>query len=154
MSEISNIRKLLTDPSLGLLPNLERRLKDLETNLINQRQDFHLEGYDLDLGKCQTDATANEPRPLVTQAVSMKFPMTGRGEDKFELLLLASEFQNKLDTTIFQWSNLEWSQFEKPLKRQVTHVAGRIDYTLIDPSVNSCRITVYRDFDLTYTVTF
>ncbi len=81
------------------------------------------------MGECNTIA-ANEPRPLTTQSVSLKCFITGSSKDQLELLLLASELQNSLDASIFEWSNREWYQFEKPLRRPVTQITGRLDYEL------------------------
>ena len=155
MSEPSNIRKLLTERNLGLLPQLNERLKDIdESSFGKELKDFYLEPYDLHLGNCNTLAAVNEPRPLITQSISISFPLTGLARDKFDLWLLASEFQNILDAAIFQWSNREWYQFEKPLKRPVTQITGHLDYELLEQAPDSCRIIVYREFDLTYAVTF
>lgn len=155
MSEPSNIRKLLTDPGLGLLPHLDEYLKNIETSSFGKDQeDFHLEPYDLDLGDCNTLAAVNEPRPLITQTVFIRFSLIGLVKDKLELLLLSSELQNMLDAAIYQWSNREWYQFEKPLRRPVTQITGRLDYELQGKPTHSCRIAVYREFDLTYAVTF
>lgn len=154
MTEPSNVRKLLTDPKLGLLPHLDRRLEDIETYFRDRLEDLHLEPYDLQFDNCNTLAAVNEPRPLITQSISMRFSMTGSAKDKIELLLLASEFQNMLDAAIFEWSNREWHQFEKPLRRPVTQITGRLDYKLVGQPANSCRITVYREFELIYAVTF
>ncbi len=154
MTEPSNIRKLLTDPKLGLIPQLEQCLNDIEVSFGDKLENLHLEPYDFQFGSCNTSATTNGPRPLITQSISMRFPITGSAEDQFELLLLASEVQNTLDAAIFDWSNLEWYQFEKPLKRPVTQITGYLDYKLLEQPANSCRITVYREFDFTYAVTF
>jgi len=153
MSEPSNIRKLLTDSSLGLLPLVDKYFKDIETSSFGEElEEFQLKPYDLNLGECNTLAAVNETRPLITQAVAISFPLVGLAKDKFELLLLASEFQNMLDATILEWSNREWYQFEKPLKRPVTQLVGRLDYELLKQS--TCQITVYREFELIYVVTF
>ncbi|ARV62356.1 hypothetical protein BZZ01_30345 [Nostocales cyanobacterium HT-58-2] len=152
MTQPSNIRQLLTDTKLGLIPHLDNRLKTIE-NLLQQQENLEFQPYDLLFGECKTLA-ANEPRPLITQSISLIFFMTGNAEDKLELLLLASELQNTVDAAIFEWSNHEWHQFEKPLKRPVTQIAGGLDYELLESSPDSCYITLFREFDLTYPLTF
>ncbi|WP_238360703.1 hypothetical protein [Iningainema tapete] len=74
--------------------------------------------------------------------------------EKLNLLLLASELQNLIDAAIFEWSNREWYQFEKPLKRPVTQITGGLNYELLENQANTCRITLYREFDITYPLTF
>ncbi|MEO3705436.1 hypothetical protein [Trichormus azollae] len=86
MTQPSNIRQLLTDAKLGLLPYLDNRLNDI-ANSSQQLENLHLEPYDIELGECNTIA-ANEPRPLITQSVSLKCFITGSSKDKLELLLL------------------------------------------------------------------
>jgi hypothetical protein len=152
MTQPSNIRQLLTDAKLGLLPYLDNRLNEI-ANSWQQLENLHLEPYDIELGECNTIA-ANEPRPLITQSVSLKCFITGSSKDKLELSLLASELQNSLDATIFEWSNREWYQFEKPLRRPVTQIIGRLDYELQEKPAHSCRLGIYREFDLIYTISF
>jgi hypothetical protein len=152
MTQPSNIRQLLTDAKLGLLPYLDNRLNDI-ANSSQQLENLHLEPYDIELGECNTIA-ANEPRPLITQSVSLKCFISGSSKDKLELLLLASELQNSLDATIFEWSNREWYQFEKPLRRPVTQITGRLDYELQERPAHSCRLGIYREFYLIYTISF
>ncbi|MBD2363963.1 MULTISPECIES: hypothetical protein [unclassified Anabaena] len=152
MTQTSNIRKLLIDGKLGLLPYLDQRLSDIEQTL-KQQKNLQLQPYDVQLGGCNTLA-ANEPRPAITQSVSLKFILTGNTQDKLELLLLASELQNDLDAAIFEWSNREWHQFEKPLKRPVTQITGGLDYEVLDKPNPLAQITIYREFDLIYPVGF
>lgn len=153
MTQISAIRKLLTDTKLGLLPHLDERLQEVAQLFQQQQKNLLLLPYELQLGNCQTIA-ANEPRPLITQSISLKLFMSGSGQHKIELLLLASELQNAVDAAIFAWSNREWHQFEKPLKRPVTQILGGLEDELLDNSTQSYRITIYREFDLIYTLSF
>ncbi|MBD2625653.1 hypothetical protein [Trichormus variabilis] len=152
MTQPSNIRQLLTDAKLGLLPYLDNRLNEIEQSW-QQLENLRLEPYDIELRKCHTIA-ANEPRPLITQSVCLKCFITGSVKDKLELLLLASELQNSVDATIFEWSNREWYQFEKPLRRPVTQITGGLDYELLENPDQSCRLVIYREFDLIYTISF
>jgi hypothetical protein len=152
MSQPSNIRQLLTDAKLGLLPYLDERLKKIETS-FKQVENLQFQSYDLLFGDCNTLA-ANEPRPLITQSISLKIFLTGNTKDKFELLLIASELQNMVDAAVFEWSNREWHQFEKPLKRPITQITGGLDYELLQDAANICRLTIYREFGLTYPLTF
>jgi hypothetical protein len=152
MTQTSNIRQLLTDVKLGLLPHLDQRLKDIEENLQEQ-ENVQLLPYDVQFGICNTVA-ANEPRPAITQSISLRFFLIGSTQDKLELLLLASELQNDIDAIIFGWSNREWHQFEKPLKRPVTKITGGSNCEILEDAVDSCRITLYREFDLIYPVIF
>lgn len=153
MNQISHIRKLLTDNKLGLLPHLDECLQEIEKLFQQQQENLLFPPYELQFGNCNTIA-ANEPRPLITQSISLKLFMTGSGENKLELLLLASELQNAVDAAIFTWSNREWHQFEKPLKRPVTQILGGLEDELLDNSNQSYRITIYREFDLIYTLSF
>jgi hypothetical protein len=155
MSEISNIRKLLSDPSLGLFPQIDQAIKDIQTNFTEYKEVFHFEHYDLELGTCQTHVTANDARPIISQFVIMKFPIVGLIKDKFELLILAAEIQNNLDATIMDWSTRERSQYDnKPLRRPITAVAGKIEFQTIDKPSNSCCVTISREFELTYAASF
>jgi hypothetical protein len=152
MTQISNIRQLLTDPKLGLLPHLDDRLQAIEQSL-KQQIDLQIAPYELTFGACNTVA-ANEPRPLITQLISLRFLITGSSKDTFEILLLVSELQNDIDAAILEWSNREWYQFEKPLKRPVTQIVGGYNYEFLEASNDSYRISVTREFDLTYLLTF
>ncbi len=152
MTQISNIRQLLTDPKLGLLPHLDDRLQAIEQSL-KQQIDLQVAPYELTFGVCNTVA-ANEPRPLITQLISLRFLITGSSKDTFEILLLASELQNDIDAAILEWSNREWYQFEKPLKRPVTQIVGGYNYEFLEASTDSYRISITREFDLTYLLTF
>ncbi|HEY9301589.1 MAG TPA: hypothetical protein VIQ31_35555 [Phormidium sp.] len=155
MSEISNIRKLLSEPNLGLFPRIDQAIKDIQTNFTEYKKVFHFEHYDLEFGTCQTHVTANDARPIISQLVIMKFPMIGLVKDKFELLMLAAEIQNNLDATIMDWSTRERSQYDnKPLRRPITAVGGKIDFQIIEQPNNSCCVTIYRDFELTYAASF
>jgi hypothetical protein len=155
MSDISNIRKLLSDPSLGLFPQIEKAIKDIQTNFTEYKEVFHFEHYDLELSTCQTHVTANDARPIIAQSIIMKFPIVGLIKDKFELLMLAAEIQNYLDATIMDWSTRERSQYDnKPLRRPITSVAGNIDFQTVDQPMNSCCVTIYREFELTYAASF
>lgn len=68
--------------------------------------------------------------------------------------MLASELQNDLDAAIYEWSNREWHQFEKPLKRPVTQITGGLNYAVLEEPENSSQIILYREFDLIYPVSF
>ncbi|MEB3179296.1 MAG: hypothetical protein VKL59_09730 [Nostocaceae cyanobacterium] len=153
MNQTSNIRKLLTDTKLGLLPYLDNRLQEIEKSWQEQQQNLQFVPYDIQLRDCNTLA-ANEPRPMITQGVSLKFALNGSRENKLALLLLASELQNSVDAAIFEWSNREWHQLEKPLKRPVTQITGGLDYEALEQPANSCRMTIYRQFDITYSISF
>ena len=74
ITDTSNIRKLLCDPDLGLIPHLEKCLKDLHTSSLVSEDKFKLEAYDIELGHCHTQKFPNEQKPVVTQLVLMKFP--------------------------------------------------------------------------------
>ncbi|MBW4615185.1 MAG: hypothetical protein KME21_18310 [Desmonostoc vinosum HA7617-LM4] len=152
MTQPSNIRQLLTDAKLGLLPHLDDRLSEVE-QYMQQQENPQFQSYDVQLGNCTTLA-ANEPRPQITQSVSLRFFMTGSTKDKLELFLLGSELQNTVDAAVFEWSNREWHQFEKPLKRPVTQITGGLDYELLENPADSCRVIIYREFDLIYPVAF
>jgi hypothetical protein len=152
MTQTSNIRQLLTDPKLGLLPHIDERLQTIEAS-FKEKIDIQFEPYELTFGACNTLA-ANEPRPLITQSIVLRFFITGNTNDIFEISLLASELQNLIDAAIFEWSNREWYQFEKPLKRPVTQIVGGFEQEFLQDVANSYRITVNRELDLTYPVTF
>ena len=151
MSETYNIRKLLSDQNLGLLPYIEKSLKEIQNRFADKQEIFQLDTYDLQFGECQTHVTPNEAKPIVTQVVSMRFPVKGLAKDKIELLMLAAEFQNWLDAAIVDWSTRERSQYDnKPLRRPVSTITGKLDCELLAQPANSCRVTIYRDFELTY----
>ncbi|WP_066376308.1 MULTISPECIES: hypothetical protein [unclassified Anabaena] len=152
MTQPSNIRQLLTDAKLGLLPYLDQRLQEI-ANSWKQPDTLQLQPYDLNFGECNTSA-ANEPRPVISQSIAVKFFIIGSISEKLELFLLASELQNDVDAAIFEWSNREWYQFEKPLKRPVTQITGGLDYEVLENPSNTCQITLYREFDLIYAVSF
>lgn len=155
MSEISNIRKLLSDPNLGLFPQIEKSIKDIQTSLTEYKEIFHFEHYDLEFGACQTHVTANDARPIITQSIIMKFPIVGQSKDKFDLLMLAAEIQNNLDATIMDWSTRERSQYDnKPLRRPITTVAGKLEFHTIEQQNNSCCVIISREFELTYAASF
>lgn len=155
MSEISNIRKLLSDPNLGLFPQIDKAIKDIQTNFTEYKEIFHFEHYDLELGTCQTHVTANDARPIIAQSIIMKFPIIGLTKDKFDLLMLAAEIQNNLDATIMDWSTRERSQYDnKPLRRPITTVDGKIDFQTGEQPNNSCCVTIIREFELTYAASF
>ncbi len=155
MTETSNIRKLLSDPNLGLLPHIDKSLKEMQFDFGNQQENFKWEPYDLEFGECQTHMTPNDIKPIVSQLVSIRFPVLGQIKDKFEILMLAAEFQNSLDAAIIDWSTRERSQYDnKPLRRPVSTITGKLDYELVKEPANSCRVTIYRDFELTYAATF
>jgi len=155
MTETSNIRKLLSDPHLGLLPQIDKSIKDIQTNFTQYKEVFHFEPYDLEWGSCQTHVTPNDARPIITQTITMKFPIVGLAKDKLELLILAAEIQNNLDATIMDWSTRERVQYDnKPLRRPITTVSGKLDCQMLDQSGNYCCITLYREFELTYAASF
>ncbi|MGH1392729.1 MAG: hypothetical protein ACRAVC_01655 [Trichormus sp.] len=152
MTKASNIRQLLTDAKLGLLPYLDQRLQEI-TKTWKPTENFQLQPYDIGFSNCNTSA-ANEPRPVINQSIALRFFILGNPQDRLELLLLASELQNDVDAAIFEWSNREWSQFEKPLKRPVTQITGRLEYENLENHNNTCCITLEREFDLIYSVSF
>jgi len=49
VTETSNIRKLLCDPDLELIPHLEKCLKDLHSSAIASGEKFKVEPYDIEL---------------------------------------------------------------------------------------------------------
>ncbi|WP_427161478.1 hypothetical protein ACQFX9_07965 [Aliinostoc sp. HNIBRCY26] len=152
MTKVSNIRQLLTDGKLGLLPYLYQRLQEI-AQTWSQTENLQLQPYDLRFGNCNTSA-ANEPRPVINQSIALQFVILGNPQNRLELLLLASELQNNIDAAIFEWSNREWYQFEKPLKRPVTQITGNLEYEILENQNNTCRITLERQFDLIYLVSF
>ena len=155
MSEPSSIRKLLSDQNLGLLPYIDNCLKDIQAHFADKQGIFKLEPYDLQLGECQTHVTPNDSKPIVTQVVSIRLPVSGLAKDKFELLMLGAEFQNWIDAAIIDWSTRERSQYDnKPLRRPVSTVTGKLDYELVKTGGDSGRVMIYREFELTYAVTF
>lgn len=154
MAEHSNIRKLLSDPSLGLLPHIDKSIKEIQNNFGDKQEIFNLHPYDVNFGECQTHMTPNDVKPIITQIVSISFPLTGLVKNKFELLILAAEFQNAIDAAIVDWSTRERSQYDnKPLRRPVSTITGKLDYETLAQPPNSCRITIRRDFELTYGAT-
>jgi hypothetical protein len=156
-TEISNIRKLLCDPDLGLIPHLEKCLKDLHSSSLVSKDKFKLEPYDIELGTCHTHKLPNEQKPLVTQSVLMKVPLTGKVQDKMELFLLVAELQNQIDFKIIDWSALERRQYDIhgiPLKQPITKIDGEMTYNLVFDRPNYCCITLCRQFDLTYAANF
>ncbi|MFS8119490.1 MAG: hypothetical protein ACMG55_13540, partial [Microcoleus sp.] len=100
VTETSNIRKLLCDPDLGLIPHLEKCLKDLHSSAIASGEKFKVEPYDIELNNCHTHKHPNDQRPIVTQSVLIKIPLTGKAEDKMHLFLIASDLQNQIDIKI------------------------------------------------------
>ncbi|HEY9848834.1 MAG TPA: hypothetical protein V6D28_05220 [Leptolyngbyaceae cyanobacterium] len=154
MAEHTNIRKLLSDPSLGLLPHIDKSLNEIQDNFGDKQEIFNLHPYDVNFGECQTHVTPNDVKPIVTQIVSIGFPLTGLVKNKVELLILAAEFQNAIDAGIIDWSTRERSQYDnKPLRRPVSTITGKLDYEVLSEPANSCRMTIYREFELTYAAT-
>lgn len=157
VTETSNIRKLLCDPDLGLIPHLEKCLKDLHASSLLSKDKFKVEPYDIELGNCHTQKFPNEQKPLVTQLVLMKIPLTGKVQDKMELFLLASELQNQIDLKIIDWSALERRQYNIhgiPLKQPVIKIDGEMNYNLVFDRPHYCCITLGRQFELTYAASF
>jgi hypothetical protein len=142
---------------LGLIPHLEKCLKDLHVNSIGRADKFRLEKYDIELGNCHTQKHPSEQKPIVTQSMSIKIPLTGKVEDKIELFLIATEWQNKIDTIIIEWSALERRQYDIhgiPLKQPVTKIDGAMNYNLVFDRPSYCCVTLCRQFDLTYAASF
>ncbi|HLO83560.1 MAG TPA: hypothetical protein VK203_00925 [Nostocaceae cyanobacterium] len=152
MSQASSIRQLLTDAKLGLLPYLDKRLSEIEKSW-QQLGNATIEPYNIDFGDCST-ISANEPRPLITQSIYLNLSIIGDKKDKIELLLLGSELQNSVDAAIFEWSNREWHQFEKPLKRQVTQIIGNLSSKFLEKGNHTFQVSIYRQFDLIYPLSF
>jgi hypothetical protein len=100
VTETSNIRKLLCDPDLGLIPHLEKCLKDLHSSAIASGEKFKVEPYDIELKSCHTQKHPNDQKPIVTQSVLIKIPLTGKVQDKMQLYLIATELQNQIDIKI------------------------------------------------------
>ncbi len=153
MAESSNIRKLLCDRDLGLIPHLEKCLNDFQASLSGTHSTFHVGSYDVELGTANTHRSANEQKPLVTQSISLTVPLAGLAQDKLELFLLGSELQNKIDLKIIEWSELERRQYDIhgiPLKQPVTRIEGAIEYQLAVDPANSSRLMIQRKFDITY----
>ncbi|MGL5059216.1 MAG: hypothetical protein ACRC62_04465 [Microcoleus sp.] len=156
-TETSNIRKLLCDPDLGLIPHLEKCFKDLHSTSIAPTGKFKLEQYDIELGNCHTQKHPSEQKPIVTQSMLIKIPLTGKVEDKIELFLIATELQNQIDTIIIEWSALERRQYDIhgiPLKQPITKIDGEMNYNLVFDRPNYCCVTLCRQFDLTYAANF
>ena len=157
VTETSNIRKLLCDADLGLIPHLEKCLKDLHSSAIANGEKFKLEPYEIELNNCHTHKLPNEQKPLVTQLVLMKFPLTGKVQDKMDLFLLVAELQNQIDIKIIDWSALERRQYDIhgiPLKQPITKIDGEMSYNLVFDKPNYCCITLCRQFELTYAANF
>ncbi|MEG4803421.1 hypothetical protein QUB63_21920 [Microcoleus sp. ARI1-B5] len=157
VTETSNIRKLLCDPDLGLIPHLENCLKDLHTSAIANGEKFKVEPYEIELKSCHTQKHPNDQKPLVTQSVLMKIPLTGKVQDKMHLYLIATELQNQIDIKIIDWSALERRQYDIhgiPLKQPITKIEGEMNYELVFDRPNYCCITLCRQFDLTYAANF
>ncbi|MEG3937633.1 MULTISPECIES: hypothetical protein [unclassified Microcoleus] len=157
VTETSNIRKLLCDPELGLIPHLEKCLKDLHSSAIASGEKFKVEPYDIELQSCDTQKHPNDQRPIVTQSVLIKIPLTGKAEDKMHLFLIASDLQNQIDIKIIDWSALERRQYDIhgiPLKQPITKIEGEMKYDLVFDRPNHCCITLCRKFDLIYAANY
>jgi len=157
VTETSNIRKLLCDPDLGLIPHLEKCLKDLHSSAIASGEKFKVEAYDIELQSCHTHKHPNDQRPIVTQSVLIKIPLTGKAEDKMHLFLIASDLQNQIDIKIIDWSALERRQYDIhgiPLKQPITKIEGEMKYELVFDRPNHCCITLFRQFDLIYAANY
>jgi hypothetical protein len=152
MSQTSSIRQLLTDAKLGLLPYLDKRLSEIEKSW-QQLENVAIEPYNIDLGDCNT-ISANEPRPLIAQSIYLTISIIGDKKNKIELLLLGSELQNSVDAAIFEWSNREWHQFEKPLKRPVTQITGNLSSQFLEKRTQTFQVQIYRQFELIYPLSF
>lgn len=153
MTESSNIRKLLCDPDLGLIPHLDKSIKDLQASLLQDFSQFKLAPYDFEFGHCHTHKSTNESKPLVTQLISLRFSLTGQVADKLQLFLLAAELQNHIDIKLIEWSALERRQYDIhgiPLKQPVTKIEGDMDYQVPSSDGKSCQITLHRQFEVTY----
>ena len=134
VTETSNIRKLLCDPDLGLIPHLEKCLKDLHSSAIASGENFKVEPYDIELKSCHSQKYPNDQKPIVTQSVLIQIPLTGKVQDNMELYLIATELQNKIDIKIIDWSALERRQYHIqgiPLKQPITKIDGEMNYELI-----------------------
>ncbi|MBD1827134.1 hypothetical protein NDI47_09325 [Microcoleus vaginatus GB1-A2] len=157
VTETSNIRKLLCDSDLGLIPHLEKCLKDLHSSAIASGEKFKVEPYDIELKSCHTQKYPNDQKPIVTQSVLIKIPLTGEVQDKMQLYLIATELQNQIDIKIIDWSALERRQYDIqgiPLKQPITKIDGEMNYELVFDRPNYCCITLCRQFDLSYAANF
>jgi hypothetical protein len=157
VTETSNIRKLLCDPDLGLIPHLEKCLKDLHSSAMASGEKFKVEPYDIELKSCHTQKHPNDQKPIVTQSVLIKIPLTGKVQDKMQLYLIATELQNQIDIKIIDWSALERRQYDIhgiPLKQPITKIDGEMNYELVFDRPNYCCITLCRQFDLSYAANF
>ena len=134
VTETSNIRKLLCDPDLGLIPHLEKCLKDLHSSAMASGEKFKVEPYDIELKSCHTQKHPNDQKPIVTQSVLIKIPLTGKVPDKMQLDPIATELQNQIDIKIIDWSALERRQYDIhgiPLKQPTTKIDGEMNYELV-----------------------
>jgi len=134
VTETSNIRKLLCDPDLGPIPHLEKCLKDLHSSAIASGEKFKVEPYDIELKSCHTQKHPNDQKPIVTQSVLIKIPLTGKVPDKMQLDPIATELQNQIDIKIIDWSALERRQYDIhgiPLKQPTTKIDGEMNYELV-----------------------
>ena len=121
VTETSNIRKLLCDPDLGLIPHLEKCLKDLHSSAKASGDKFKVEPYDIELKSCHTQKHPNDQKPIVTQSVLIKIPLTGKVPDKMELYPIATELQNQIDIKIQGI----------PLKQPIAKIDGEMNYELV-----------------------
>ena len=121
VTETSNIRKLLCDPDLGPIPHLEKCLKDLHSSAMASGEKFKVEPYDIELKSCHTQKHPNDQKPIVTQSVLIKIPLTGKVPDKMELYPIATELQNQIDIKIQGI----------PLKQPIAKIDGEMNYELV-----------------------
>ena len=134
VTETWNIRKLLCEPDLGPIPHLEKCLKDLHSSARASGDKFKVEPYDIELKSCHTQKHPNDQKPIVTQSVLIKIPLTGKVQDKMQLYLIATELQNQIDIKIIDWSALERRQYDIhgiPLKQPITKIDGEMNYELV-----------------------
>jgi len=134
VTETWNIRKLLCEPDLGPIPHLEKCLKDLHSSARASGDKFKVEPYDIELKSCHTQKHPNDQKPIVTQSVLIKIPLTGKVQDKRELYPIATELQNQIDIKIIDWSALERRQYDIhgiPLKQPITKIDGEMNYELV-----------------------
>jgi hypothetical protein len=105
----------------------------LHSSAIANGDKFKVEPYDIELKSCHTQKHPNDQKPLVTQLVLMKIPLTGKVQDKIHLYPLATELQNPIDIKIIDWSALERRQYDIqgiPLKQPIAKIDGQMNYII------------------------
>jgi hypothetical protein len=117
--------RLRADPSPRKVP---------ERLALASGEKFKVEPYDIELKSCHTQKYPNDQKPIVTQSVLIKIPLTGKVQDKMELYPIATELQNQIDIKVIDWGTLERRQYDIhgiPLKQPITKIDGEMNYELV-----------------------